>query len=60
MKDTNTTEIKKEWPVISVAGNTGRWSNERTPQIGDRVKITFNGLGTGKIILTFVEAQSSP
>lgn len=31
----------------------GRWSNERLPKIGDKVRVTFNQLGTGKIISFF-------
>jgi hypothetical protein len=47
--------IQNDWPVITVDGNTGHWSNAREPKIGDRVRIKFNQFGTGTILATFVE-----
>ncbi len=49
--------MKTEHPIISVAGNTGKWSNARIPKIGDRVRVNFNQLGTGKILTTFTEGD---
>lgn len=51
------TETAQEPETILTRGDvTGKWSNAHQPEIGDRVKITFNGLGTGTVKGFFVES----
>ena len=44
-----------ELPVVRVGDLTGLWSGSQLYQIGDRVQVTFNGLGTGTVIAFFKE-----
>ena len=41
--------------VVEVAGHRGKWSNARLIQPGDKVKVTFNTLGTGTVVGYFVQ-----
>lgn len=45
-------------PVVCIygTGRTGLWTNKVLPQIGARVRVTFNGLGTGTVVAYFREA----
>lgn len=56
MNATQTTEApaQPQHPIITIMGHTGKWSNAQQPHLGDRVKVTMNGLGTGKIVDLFV------
>jgi hypothetical protein len=48
---------EKSFPVIKCGEDfKGAWSGTTLPRVGDTVKVTFNGLGTGIITAFFEEA----
>lgn len=51
-----TTQEAVEPSILTCGGFTGKWSNQQAPKIGDRVKVTMNGLGVGTITGFFVES----
>lgn len=42
--------------VASIAGNLARWTGAWLPRLNDRVRVTFNGFGTGTVMGFFCEA----
>jgi len=50
-------ENQKQMPIYRAYGYTGKWSGKiAPPEQGARVRIKFNGLGTGTVLNHFSEA----
>lgn len=45
----------KTYPLVAIAGQEVKYSNDRLPKIGESVVVRINGLGTGKIVNFFIE-----
>lgn len=55
-EETEQVKAEENPSTLTCGGVTGKWSNPRVPKVGDRVKVTMNGLGTGVITGFFVES----